>query len=140
MFRILRILGNMFRPIDRPLFTARLEGERRSLRLLESNLTPAQGRQFASHDYFDVIGGDTGTRYRIYHGRVLNVGQLHADGARERMLCFEPEGALPTGDIMLAQKMALELFESDALRVAHSSPTWLLGVGRGGGQLTRGRH
>jgi hypothetical protein len=40
------------------------------------------------------------------------------------MLCFEPQGQLPVGDVMLAQKIALELFESKALRVANASPTW----------------
>jgi hypothetical protein len=29
-----------------------------------------------------------------------------------RWLCFMPEGELAVGDIMLAQKLALELFES----------------------------
>ena len=43
------------------------------------------------------------------------------------MLCFEPQGQLPVGDVMLAQKVALELFESKALRVANASPTWELG-------------
>jgi hypothetical protein len=37
------------------------------------------------------------------------------------MLCFEPQGQLPVGDVMLAQKVALELFESKALRVANAS-------------------
>jgi hypothetical protein len=31
-----------------------------------------------------------------------------------RLLCFMPRGELPVGDIMLAQKMAPELFESEA--------------------------
>jgi hypothetical protein len=31
------------------------------------------------------------------------------------------------GDVMLAQKIALELFESKALRVANASPMWELG-------------
>ena len=36
-----------------------------------------------------------------------------------RLLCFMPEGGLVVGDMMLAQKLALELFESDALEVAN---------------------
>jgi len=42
-------------------------------------------------------------------------------GHRVRSLCFMPEGRLPLGDLLLAQKMALELFEVDALRVAKPS-------------------
>jgi len=98
-----------------------------ALQLLVRNLTPAQRQQFARHDYFDVIGGDTGRRYRIRVGRTLNVAQLNASGRCVRFLCFQPHGQLPVGDVMLAQKIALELFESKALRVANASPTWELG-------------
>jgi hypothetical protein len=38
-------------------------------------------------------------------------------------LCFMPRGKLAEGDIMLAQKLALELFEADALKVAKKIPT-----------------
>ena len=34
--------------------------------------------------------------------------------------CFHPADALPLGDVLLAQKTALELFEYDALRIANS--------------------
>ena len=36
-----------------------------------------------------------------------------------------PEGKLAVGDIMLAQKLALELFESDTLQVANKFPIGL---------------
>ena len=98
-----------------------------ALQLLVRNLSPAQRQQFERRDYFDVIGGDTGTRYRISVGRTLNVAQLNASGGCVRILCFEPHGQLPVGDVMLAQKIALELFESEALRVANASPMWELG-------------
>ena len=58
-----------------------------------------------------MIGGDTGKRYRIHHGYQMNVEQLDQNGRRTRLLCFMPRGGLPVGDIMLAQKIALELFE-----------------------------
>jgi len=35
-----------------------------------------------------------------------------------------PRGGLPVGDIMLAQKIALELFESDTISVANGSLAW----------------
>jgi hypothetical protein len=98
-----------------------------ALQLLVRNLSPAQRQQFARHDYFDVIGSDTGRRYRIRVGRTLNVAQLNASGGCVRLLCFEPQGQLPVGDVMLAQKIALELFESETIRVANKSPTWELG-------------
>ena len=123
-------------PPDRP-------GHERSLRLLVSNLTPEQRKQFALYDYFDVIGSDTGTRYRIQNGRSLNVTQLNASGGRVRALCFEPEGALPLGDVMLAQKIALELFESEAIGIANASPMFVnvLGpVSRRSGRRFSGNH
>ena len=33
-------------------------------------------------------------------------------------LCFVPKGGVPMGDILLAQKLALELMEEETLRVA----------------------
>jgi len=54
----------------------------------------------------------------------MNVEQLDQDGRRARLLCFMPRGGLPVGDIMLAQKIALELFESDTISVANGSLAW----------------
>jgi hypothetical protein len=92
-----------------------------SLRLLVRNLTPTQRHQLARHDYFEVIGGASGTRYRIRYGPTLNVETFDKNGRRQHMLCFAPKGYLPIGDIMLAQKIALELFEADAIKVANVS-------------------
>jgi hypothetical protein len=98
---------------------ARLEAEERGLRLLKENLTPAQLSDYEQHRYFDVLGGTTGRRYRIRHGVMMNVDQLAANGRRVCRWCFYPRGALVVGDAMLAQKTALELFEPDALAIAH---------------------
>jgi hypothetical protein len=38
------------------------------------------------------------------------------------VLCFVPEGHLPVGDVMLAQKLALESFEVEAIKVANMAP------------------
>ena len=54
----------------------------------------------------------------------MNVEQLDQNGRRVRLLCFLPRGGLPVGDIMLAQKIALELFEADAISVANRSLAW----------------
>jgi hypothetical protein len=96
----------------------------RSLQLLLPNLSPDQRQQLASYNYFDVIGGDTGTRYRIRNRYILNVERLDRRGRCTCRLCFGPQGELPNGDVMLAQKLALELFESEAIRIANASPPW----------------
>ena len=94
------------------------------MQFLTRNLSLAQRKQYAMHGYFDVIGGDTGKRYRIRHGCLMNIEQLDQNNRRVQLLCFTPRGRLPVGDIMLAQKIALELFETDVLRVANRSPAW----------------
>ena len=100
------------------------ESYRRGIQFLMQNLSPTQRQQYERHGYFDVIGGDTGNRYRIRHGYQMNVAQLDQNGRRARLLCFMPRGGLPVGDIMLAQKIALELFESDTISVANGSLAW----------------
>jgi hypothetical protein len=118
------------------------QAQERGFQLLTRNLSPAQRQQFARYNYFDVIGGDTGVRYRIRHGHLLNVERLDEKGRRERLICFGPQGQLPVGDIMLAQKIALELFESEATRVANASPPWEYALGFEHPRLGRrfGRH
>lgn len=96
-----------------------------SFRLLINNLTSAQRHQFDQHNCFDVIGSKSGARYRIRHGHILNVERIDKTGRRLVKLCFAPRGHLPVGDIMLAQKIALELLEPDAIKVANvSHPLW----------------
>ena len=98
---------------------ASYEARVRGLRLLEENLSPAQREQYDRYGYFDVTGGETGRRYRIKNRFQVNVQQLDKKGRAVRLLCFMPEGELVLGDVMLAQKLALELFESDTLKVAN---------------------
>jgi hypothetical protein len=98
--------------------------EERAAQLLLSNLSPSQRTQYSLFRYFDVIGGDTGRRYRIRHGSLMNVEQLDGKAHLIKLLCFRPRGWLPLGDIMLAQKVALENFEKDALKVANRAAPW----------------
>src|SRR6266852_3907300 len=77
--------------------------EERSIDLLKQNLSPSQREQYDKHRFFDVIGGRSGTLYRVHQGYQLNVDQLDAKGRRTRVLCFMPEGHLPFADVMLAQ-------------------------------------
>lgn len=92
--------------------------EGRSLQLLRHWLSPAQRAQYAHSGYFDVVGGDTGNRYRIYTGASTNVCEIDENGRPKVGLCFLPQGDLPIGDVMLAQKIALESSESSALAVS----------------------
>ena len=95
------------------------EEEARALRLLQENLSPDQREQHGRFGYFDVVGGNTGKPYRIKYGFQLNVALLDNRGRTKAVLCFAPEGNLPAGDVMLAQKLALELFETDTLKIAN---------------------
>lgn len=48
----------------------------------------------------------------------MNVSELDRNGQEVARLCFVPDGRLPIGDVMLAQKIALETNEPGALKVA----------------------
>jgi hypothetical protein len=95
------------------------QAERKGLALLRPWLSPEQVEQFSSYKYFDVIGSHTGKRYRIRRGTSMNIDELDSAGNKVCAWCFLPEGNLVAGDVMLAQKIALETFESDALAVAN---------------------
>jgi hypothetical protein len=99
--------------------TRYFQAEQRAAGLLTQNLSAPQRRQYETCGHFDVIGGRTGATYRIEYSRQLNVQQLDQSGACVRLLCFMPKGGLPVPDMMLAQKLALELFEDEAIAVAN---------------------
>ena len=101
---------------------AHKQAEERGIALLRSWLTPEQDRQWAMHGYFEVVGCDSGTRYRITRGAVMNIHQLDPTGRRVAQWCFAPEGELAIGDILLAQKIALETMERKALTIANTQP------------------
>jgi hypothetical protein len=92
--------------------------EARGRCLLRHWLSTSQREQFDANDYFDVIGCDTGRRYRINYGRTTNVHELDEAGRFKVGWCFLPKDYVVAGDVMLAQKIALETFERDALAVA----------------------
>jgi hypothetical protein len=92
--------------------------EGRSLRLLRDWLSPSQREQFAKRGYFDVVGSDSGRRYRIYPGTSVNVCELDDRGRLREGLCFLPIGTLPIGDVMLAQKIGLETDERHVHAIA----------------------
>jgi len=104
--------------------TASNAAHARAMRLLMENLTRAQRDQYEKHEYFEVAGGETGRRYRIRRGVQANIEQIDNEGRLRRRLCFMPDGELVVGDVMLAQKLALELFESQTLAVANAFPPY----------------
>lgn len=91
----------------------------RGLQLLLENLSPDQRGEFLRRGYFHVVGGRTQRLYRISKGRQVNVHQLDDHNRKICIWCFYPKGNLVEGDVMLAQKLALELFEDEALAVAN---------------------
>ncbi|WP_246510268.1 hypothetical protein [Bradyrhizobium glycinis] len=94
----------------------------RALRLLRSWLSPQQRAEFERKGHFDVVGCDTGKRYRIRRGTSANVNEIDEYGRLGMGWCFVPVGGLVQGDVMLAQKIALETDEARALSIANSFP------------------
>jgi hypothetical protein len=103
----------------RARFAAR---EARGVNLLREWLSPEQRAQFDAKRYFDVIGCDSGKRYRIHYGDTTNVHEMGDDDLPSVGWCFLPEGPLVAGDVVLAQKIALETYEHGALAVANRFP------------------
>jgi len=88
-------------------------------------LSGEQLAKFDKHGYFEVIGCQSGKRYRIRYGMAANIQELGQNGQPEVGWCFVPDERLVPGDVMLAQKIALETSELEALAVARSfGPTW----------------
>jgi hypothetical protein len=91
----------------------------RGLRLMRCWLSPEQRAEFDDSSSFEVVGCDSGKRYRIYRGTAQNVFEIDNAGQPKVGLCFMPSGELVAGDVMLAQKIALETNENGALAVAN---------------------
>ena len=110
-FRAIRQLYGIVRKHNLP--------EARGRRLLRRWLSAEQLAQFDGRNFFDVIGCHTAKRYRIYYASVANVEELDKVGRPIMRYCFIPKGDLVPGDVMLAQKIALESDELAALAVAN---------------------
>jgi hypothetical protein len=94
--------------------------EQRGIALRRSWLTPEQGEQWKTHGGFEVVGCDTGRRYRITREIPMNIHELDSDGRTVAQWCFGPEGKLVAGDVLLAQKIALETMEQQVLALANT--------------------
>jgi hypothetical protein len=88
--------------------------------ILRSWLTPEQGDQWAARGHFEVIGSDTGTRYRITNRAIMSAQPLDEAGRPVKQWCFAPVGDVASADVLLAQKIALETVEREALALANS--------------------
>jgi hypothetical protein len=95
------------------------EREARGIKLLREWLSPEQFAQYDARSYFEVTGCHSRKRYRISHGASMNIHELDGAGRPRVGLCFAPKGYLVAGDVMLAQKIALETDERGALAVAN---------------------
>jgi hypothetical protein len=96
--------------------------EARGLKLLREWLSPEQRAQFESEGYFDVVGCHSREKYRIRYGSSANIDELDDAGVPRIGWCFVPNIYLVAGDVMLAQKIALETNERGALAVANRFP------------------
>jgi len=113
----------------------RIEAERKSLELLRQFLTKEQW-DCLEKEGFIVVMGASGAQYEIYDdsymGNVISVdfGQ-HVDAGRvsgelkkrgnlaRQALCAHPNESLPQGDVMLAQKLALETNDTEFIQKAN---------------------
>jgi hypothetical protein len=93
--------------------------EARGITLLREWLSTEQRAQFDTTQSFDVIGCDSGNRFRILYGTATNIQELDDAGQPVMGWCFIPSGQLVAGDVMLSQKIALETNERAALAVAN---------------------
>lgn len=89
--------------------------EDRAKELFLSNLTDTQRKMYDRCECIVVIGGDTGTIYLIRCNGLITFNIRCV----EYFLCLTPKEELPVFDIYLSQKIALECFENEALRIGN---------------------
>jgi hypothetical protein len=114
------LLATVTDPNVRWRIRARRSAEKRGIALLRSWLTPQQARQWDARREFDVVGCDTGKRYRITCGTAMNIHELDLAGETVAQWCLAPKGKFAIGDVLLTQKVALETMERQALAVANT--------------------
>jgi hypothetical protein len=123
MFSFLRSLADgqlRIRAIcGRLIASDREDSEARGLKLLREWLSPEQLAQFNADGHFDVVGCHTGKKYRIHYGSSANIDELDDRSRPQVRYCFVTDSPLVFGDVMLAQKIALETDERATLAVAN---------------------
>ena len=68
--------------------------EQKGRALLRRWLSPAQLEQYEKMGHFEVVGSDSGKRYRIHRYTQMNIEELDEGGARVAVWCFLPEEIL----------------------------------------------
>lgn len=112
-------LSQIFLRLLKPFKERRL-AEQRAYELLRSHLSCTQRAQFDAFGCFDVFGSDTGRRYVVRNLTAINIDEFDTNDVCRMKWCFVPSGELALGDVLLAQKVALECFESEALLQARA--------------------
>lgn len=113
------------------------EASDKSIALLKEWLSPAQLAQYERDGTFNVVGGETGKRYRIHKPAPYNISELDDKGGVVAHICVEPKRTwyrdglspqLADGDVMLSQKIWLEKDETDTLAIANMRDATMSGV------------
>lgn len=95
--------------------------EEKALQLLLENLTENQAEIFKMTGAIPVVC-PSGRKYKIKKGTSRNIIELGEKDETKAFLCFHPcDYAIPVHDVMLAQKLMLEVCEEDARRIANFS-------------------
>ncbi|WP_019140183.1 hypothetical protein [Noviherbaspirillum massiliense] len=84
------------------------QARRRALGLLVRLMSQEQREEFRRSGQFHVIGGSSGTHYRIRVAMFANIDVLHPDGRVKHRLCAHPAGDVPVYDVMAAQMLHLQ--------------------------------
>lgn len=96
-----------------------VKAEKKAEELLRMYLNPGQIAELDKTQRF-TVRSQLGNMYRIYEKRVYNIGLINENDECETFYCAGPGGLLPLGDVMLAQKLSLELNEEKFLAVANA--------------------
>lgn len=105
------------------------EAQQRGEKLLKENLDAEQLKDYEKTKSFIVYGGVSGKPYRVEYGTSQNVYELDPKTKKKvQGWCFHPGGGLCAGDVMLAQKLSLELQEEQVMKIANRFGNWDNGV------------
>jgi len=109
----------------------RIAARKRAMKLLLSNLTKKQKKQYSKYKYFVIEGGKSKRKYRIRGNPdansipMANIDVLHHDNDNDvdYRICFHLSYGIPLGDHLLAQKLMLENDEDRAIEVSNRHAT-----------------
>lgn len=93
--------------------------------LLERHLSEWQLSLLKGRGWFIATGNETGRRYRIRRGWVGNVDVIDDDNNVSGKYCIHPACLIPTGDLMLLQKLMIESDERRFLATANKLDVYL---------------